>query len=182
MVFSKIDLRSGYHQLKVKDVDVQKTAFRTRYDHYEFLFGGTSSALDYSVADFERKISFLGHIVSAKGIVVDPSKVEAVRNWVAPKNATEIRSFLVLAGYYRRFIQDFSKIALPLTSLTRKGVKFVWSEQCDKSFAELKEKLMSAPVLAIPEGTGCFVVYTDASKSGLGAVLMQDNKVIAYAS
>ncbi|XP_073132168.1 uncharacterized protein [Henckelia pumila] len=129
-----------------------------------------------------EKISFLGHIVSAKGIKVDPSKVEAVRNWVAPKNATEIRSFLGLAGYYRRFIQDFSKIALPLTSLTRKGVKFVWSDQCEKSFAELKEILMSAPVLAIPEGTGRFVVYNDASKSGLGAVLIQDNKVIAYAS
>ncbi|XP_073121423.1 uncharacterized protein [Henckelia pumila] len=163
-VFSKIDLRSGYHQLKVKDADVQKTAFRTRYGHYEFL------------------ISFLGHIVSAKGIVVDPSKVKAVRNWAAPKNATEIRSFLGLAGYYRRFIQDFSKIALPLTSLTRKGVKFVWSEQCEKSFTELKERLISATVLAIPEGTGRFVVYTDASKSGLGAVLMQDDKVIAYAS
>ncbi|XP_073153157.1 uncharacterized protein [Henckelia pumila] len=163
-VFSKIDLRSSYHQLKVKDADVQKTAFRTRYGHYEFL------------------ISFLGHIVSAKGIEVDPYKVEAVRNWVAPKNATEIRSFLGLAGYYRRFIQDFSKIALPLTSLTRKGVKFVWSDQCEKSFAELKERLMSAPVLAIPEGTGRFVVYTDASKSGLEAVLMHDNKVIAYAS
>ncbi|XP_073152962.1 uncharacterized protein [Henckelia pumila] len=120
--------------------------------------------------------------VSAKGIKVDPSKVEAVRNWVAPKNVTEIRSFLGLAGYYRRFIQYFSKIALPLTSLTRKGVKFVWSDQCEKSFAELKERLMSAPVLAIPEGTGHFVVYTNASKSGLGAVLMQDNKVIAYAS
>ncbi|XP_073121220.1 uncharacterized protein [Henckelia pumila] len=163
-VFSKIDLRSGYHQLKIKDVDVQKTAFRTRYGHYEFL------------------ISFLGRIVSAKGIEVDPSKVEAVRNWAAPKNATEIRSFLGLACYYRRFIQDFSKIALPLTSLTRKGVKFLWSEQCDKSFAELKERLISVPVLAIPEGTGRFVVYTDASKSGLGAVLMQDDKVISYAS
>ncbi|XP_073152282.1 uncharacterized protein [Henckelia pumila] len=157
-VFSKIDLRSGYHQLKVKDGDVQKTAFRTRYGHYEFL------------------ISFLGYIVSAKGIEVDPSKVEAVRNWAAPKNATEIRSFLGLAGYYRRFIQDFSKIALPLTSLTRKGVKFVWSEQYEKSFTELKERLISAPVLAIPEGTGRFVVYTDSSKSGLGAVLMQDDK------
>ncbi|XP_073121391.1 uncharacterized protein [Henckelia pumila] len=155
-VFSKIDLRSSYHQLKVKDADVQKTAFRTRYGHYEFL------------------ISFLGHIVSAKGIEVDPSKVEAVRNWVAPKNATEIRSFLGLAGYYRRFIQDFSKIALPLTSLTRKGVKFVWSDQCEKSFAELKERLMSAPVLAIPEGTGHFVVYTNASKSGLGALKVHE--------
>ncbi|XP_073120087.1 uncharacterized protein [Henckelia pumila] len=164
-VFSKIDLQSGYHQLKVKDADVQKTAFRTRYGHYEFL-GGASSALGYGVANFERKAT----------------KVEAVRNWAAPKNATEIRSFLGLAGYYRRFIQDFSKIALPLTSLTRKGVKFVWSEQCEKSFTELKERLISAPVLAILEGTGRFVVYTDASKSGLGAVLMQDDKLIAYAS
>ncbi|XP_073138911.1 uncharacterized protein [Henckelia pumila] len=94
----------------------------------------------------------------------------------------KIRSFLGLADYYRRFIQDFSKIALPLTSLSRKGVKFVWSEQCEKSFAELKEILMSAPVLEIPKGTGHFVVYTDASKSGLGVVLMQDDIVIAYAS
>ncbi|XP_073137120.1 uncharacterized protein [Henckelia pumila] len=164
MVFFKIDLRSGYHQLKVKDEDVHKTTFRTCYGHYEFL------------------IAFLGHIVSAKGTEVDPSKVEAVRNWVTPKNATEIRSFLILASYYRRFIQDFSKIALPLISLTRKGVKFVWSEQCEKIFAELKERQMTTLVLAIPEGTGCFVVYTDASKSGLGAVLMQDDKVIAYAS
>ncbi|XP_073121397.1 uncharacterized protein [Henckelia pumila] len=129
-----------------------------------------------------EQISFLGHLVSAKGIEVDPSKVEAVRNWAAPKNATEIRSFLGLAGYYRRFIQDSSKIALPLNSLTRKGVKFVWSEQCEKSFIELKERLISAPVLAIPEGTGRFVVYSHTSKSGLGAVLMQDDKVIAYAS
>ncbi|XP_073133607.1 uncharacterized protein [Henckelia pumila] len=127
---------------------------------------------EQSVSTLLGSISFLGHIVSAKGIEVDPSKVEAVRNWVAPKNATEIRSFLGLAGYYRRFIQDFSKIALPLTSLTRKGVKFVWSEKCEKSFAELKERLMSAPVLAIFEATGRFVVYTDASKSGLGAVFV----------
>ncbi|XP_073151776.1 uncharacterized protein [Henckelia pumila] len=167
VVFSKINLRLGYHQLKVKDEDVQKTAFRTRYGHYEFLL---------------EQISFLGHIVSAKGIEVDPSKVEAVQNWVAPKNATDIQSFLGLVGYYRQFIHDFSKISLPLTSLTRKGVKFKWSEKCEKSFAELKERLMFAPVLTIPEGTGRFVVYTDASKSGLGAVLMQDDKVIAYAS
>ncbi|XP_073133403.1 uncharacterized protein [Henckelia pumila] len=100
-----------------------------------------------------------GCTVSAKRIEVDPAKIEAIKNWVTPKNATEIRSFLGLAGYYRRFIQDFSKIALPLMSLTRKS-----------------EKLMTAPILAIPEGTGRFVIYIDASKSGLGAVLMQDGK------
>ncbi|XP_073153207.1 uncharacterized protein [Henckelia pumila] len=124
-----------------------------------------------------REIAFLGHIVSAKGIEVDPAKIEAIKNWVTPKNAIEIRSFLGLAGYYRRFIQDFSKIALPLTSLTRKSVKFEWSDQSEKSFLELKEKLMTAPVLAIPKGIGRFVIYTDASKYGLGAVLMQDGKV-----
>ncbi|XP_073120481.1 uncharacterized protein [Henckelia pumila] len=123
-----------------------------------------------------EQIEFLGHIVLAKGIEVDPAKIEAIKNWVTPKNATEIRSFLGLAGYYRRFIQDFSKIALPLMLLTRKSVKFEWSDQCEKSFLELKEKLMTAPVLAIPKGIGRFVIYTNASKYGLGAVLMQDGK------
>ncbi|XP_073133739.1 uncharacterized protein [Henckelia pumila] len=125
---------------------------------------------------------FIRPSISPWGAPVDPAKIEAIKNWVTPKNATEIRSFLGLAGYYRRFIQDFSKIALPLTSLTRKSVKFEWSNQCEKSFLVLKKKLMTAPVLAIPEGTGRFVIYTDASKSGLGVVLMQDGKVIAYAS
>ncbi|XP_073133557.1 uncharacterized protein [Henckelia pumila] len=128
-----------------------------------------------SVSPWEQ-IAFLGHIVSAKGIEVDPAKIEAIKNWVTPKNAREIRSFLGLAGYYSRFIQDFSKIALPLTLLTRKSVKFEWSNQCEKSFLELKEKLMTAPVLAIPKGIGRFIIYTDASKYGLGAVLMQDGK------
>ncbi|XP_073152951.1 uncharacterized protein [Henckelia pumila] len=106
-----------------------------------------------SVSSWGAPIAFLGHIVSAKGIEVDPAKIEAIKNWITPKNAIEIWSFLGLAGYYRRFIQDFSKIALPLTSLTRRSVKFEWSDQCKKSFLELKEKLMTAPVLAIPEGT-----------------------------
>ncbi|XP_073129391.1 uncharacterized protein [Henckelia pumila] len=129
-----------------------------------------------------EQIAFLVHLVSAKGIEVDPAKIEAIKNWVTPKNATEVRSFLGLAGYYRRLIQDFSKIALPLTSLTRKSVKFEWYNLCEKGFLVLKKKLMTTPVLAIPEGTDRFVIYTDASKSGLGAVLMQDGKVIAYAS
>ncbi|XP_073133537.1 uncharacterized protein [Henckelia pumila] len=123
-----------------------------------------------------NRIVFLGHLVSAKGIKVDPANIEAIKNWVTPKNVTEIRSFLGLAGYYMRFIQDFSKIALPLTSLTRKSVKFEWSNQGEKSFLVLEKKLMTTPVLTIPEGTGQFVIYTDASKSGLGDVLMQDEK------
>ena len=95
---------------------------------------------------------------------------------------TEIRSFLGLAGYYRRFIEGFSTITSPLTKLTHKEVRFVWSEECDASFRELKERLTSAPVLALPLGTKRFVVYSDASKRGLGCVLMQHGRVIAYAS
>ena len=190
-VFSKINLRSGYYQLRVKDVDVPKTAFRTRYGHYEFLvmlFGLTNAPaafmdlinrvfrpyLDQFVVVFiddilvysryeqeheqhlkivlqtlrEKKlyaklskcdfwlkeVSFLGHIVSAEGIRVDPAKIEVVVNWKPPRSVTEVRSFLGLAGYYRRFLRDFSIIASPLTKLLRKGVKFEWSDKSQNSF------------------------------------------------
>ncbi|XP_059626198.1 uncharacterized mitochondrial protein AtMg00860-like [Cornus florida] len=109
------------------------------------------------------KVVFLGHVVSGDGIYVDLSKVEAVVKWERHTNVTEVRSFLRLAGYYRRFIQGFSSIALPLTKLTRKEVKFVWGEECQRSFEELKKKLTSAPVLTIPCGGEGFVIYTDAS-------------------
>ncbi|KAJ0937111.1 putative nucleotidyltransferase, Ribonuclease H [Helianthus annuus] len=237
--FSKIDLRSGYHQLKVKEEDVPKTAFRTRYGHYEFLvmpFGLTNAPaafmdlmnrvckpmldksvivfiddiLVYSKSEAEhvchlrkildtlrreklyakftkcafwlREVQFLGHLISADGVLVDPSKIEAVTKWSPPRNPSEIRSFLGLAGYYRRFIQDFSKIALPLTKLTRKEEKFVWGIKQEEAFQTLKEKLTHAPVLTLPEGTEDMVVYSDASQLGLGCVLMQRGKVIAYAS
>ncbi|RVW22924.1 Retrovirus-related Pol polyprotein from transposon 17.6 [Vitis vinifera] len=238
-VFSKIDLRSGYHQLRVRGEDVPKTAFRTRYGHYEFLvmpFGLTNAPaafmdlmnrvfkpyldqfvvvfiddiLVYSRSREEHeghlsivlqtlrdkqlyaklkkcefwldRISFLGHVVSNDGISVDPGKVDAVANWRRPSTVTEIRSFLGLAGYYRRFIEGFSKIALPLTKLTQKGVKFEWSDDCECSFQELKNRLVSAPILTIPSGSGGFVVYSDASHQGLGCVLMQHGRVVAYAS
>jgi len=119
-----------------------------------------------------REVVFLGHVISTEGIVVDPRKVEAVLKWERPTNVTEIWSFLGLARYYRRFIEGFSTIASPLTKLTRKEVRFVWSEECDTSFRELKERLTSAPVLALPPGTKGFVVYSDASKRGLRCVLM----------
>ncbi|XP_020225460.1 uncharacterized protein LOC109807353 [Cajanus cajan] len=106
------------------------------------------------------------------GIAVDPSKVEAVLKWEAPKSVSEVRSFLGLAGYYRRFIEGFSKLALPLTNLTRKGVVFVWDSKCENSFQALKEKLTSAPVLVLPNLSKTFVVYCDTSKMGLGGVLM----------
>ncbi|GJZ50614.1 putative reverse transcriptase domain-containing protein [Tanacetum coccineum] len=143
----EIDLRSGYHQLKVREQDIPKMAFRTRI-----------------------------------GIHVDPTKIESIKDWASPKTPTEIRQFLGLAGYYRRFIEGFLKIAKSMTKLTQKGVKFDWGEKEENAFQLIKQKLCSAPILALPEGSEDFVVYCDASHKGLGAVLMQREKVIAYAS
>ena len=124
----------------------------------------------------------MGHVISGEGIAVDPAKVEAVLDWEHPSTVTEIQSFLGLAGYYRKFIQDFSRIATPLTQLTKKGVRFVWSMQCHEAFDLLKQKLTTVPVLVIPSSKRCIVVYTDASLMGLGGVLMQTQRVVAYAS
>ncbi|GJV93932.1 putative reverse transcriptase domain-containing protein [Tanacetum coccineum] len=238
-VCSKIDLRFGYHQLRVREEDISKTAFRTRYGHYEFQvmpFGLTNAPavfmdlmnrvckpyldrfvivfiddiLIYSksrkeheghlklilnllkkeelYAKFSKcefwlsKVQFLGHVIDSEGIHVDPAKIEAIKDWASPKTPTEIRQFLGLAGYYRRFIEGFSKIARPMTKLTQKSVKFEWGEKAEAAFQLLKQKLCSAPILALPEGSENFVVYCDASHKGLGAVLMQREKVIAYAS
>ncbi|WMV40955.1 hypothetical protein MTR67_034340 [Solanum verrucosum] len=129
-----------------------------------------------------KSVAFLGHIVSGDGIKVDTRKIEAVQNWPRPTSPTEIRSFLGLAGYYRRFVEGFSTIASPLTKLTQKTLKFQWSEAGEKSFQELKKRLTTAPILTLPEGTQGFVVYCDAPRVGLGCVLVQNDKVIAYAS
>ncbi|KAI3787689.1 hypothetical protein L2E82_00022 [Cichorium intybus] len=237
--FSKIDLRSGYHQLRVRESDVPKTAFRTRYGHYEFLvmpFGLTNAPaafmdlmnrachpfldkfvivfiddiLIYSKSREEHKqhfqlilnllrkeklyakfskcefwmqeIQFLGHVINREGVKVDPAKIEAVMSWAPPKNPTEVRSFLGLAGYYRRFIEKFSSIALPLTKLTRKTEKFIWAEAQQEAFEKLRHALCEAPVLALPQGVEDFVLFTDASLIGLGCVLMQRGRVIAYSS
>ena len=238
-VFSKIDLRSGYHQLRIREPDIPKTAFRTRYGHYEFLvmsFGLTNAPavfmdlmnrvfrpyldrfvivfindiLMYSRSELEHerhlglvlhtlrqhqlyakfskcefwlsRVGFLGHVISVEGIYVDPQRVEAIANWEQPTTVTEVRSFLGLAGYYRKFIEGFSKIAGPLHCLNRKGVKFEWTDKCEESFQTLKEKLTSAPVLTLPEGNEGFEVYSDASYQGLGCVLMQHKRVLAYTS
>ncbi|GJR15707.1 hypothetical protein Tco_0798359 [Tanacetum coccineum] len=238
-VYSKIDLRSGYHQLRVREEDISKTAFRTRYGHYEFQvmpFGLTNAPavfmdlmnrvckpyldkfvivfiddiLIYSKSKQEHeehlkiilellkkeelyakfskcefwipKVQFLGHVIDNKGIHVDPAKIESVKDWASPKTPTEIRQFLGLAGYYRRFIEGFSKIAKPMTKLTQKKVKFEWGDKQEAAFQLLKQKLCSAPILALPEGSEDFIVYCDASIKGLGAVLMQREKVISYAS
>ena len=119
-----------------------------------------------------KEVSFLGHVISGDGIAVDPSKVEAVSHWETPKSVTEIRSFLGLACYYRRFIEGFSKLALPLTQLTCKGKSFVWDVHCENSFNELMKRLRTDPVLILPKSDEPFVVYCDASKLGLGGVLM----------
>ncbi|KAL4016712.1 hypothetical protein IC575_024369 [Cucumis melo] len=217
-VFSKIDLRSGYNQLRIKDGDVPKTTFHSRYGHYEFIvmsFGLTNAPtvddiLIYSKTEAEheehlrmvlqtlrdnklyakflkcefwlKQVSFLGHVVSKAGVSVDPAKIEAVTSWARPSTVSEVCSFLGLAGYYRRFVENFSRIATPLTQLTRKGAPFVWSKACEESFQNLKQKLVTAPVLTVPDGSGSFVIYSDASKKGLGCVFMQQGKVVAYAS
>ena len=117
--------------------------------------------------------------MSKNGISVDPSKVEAVSQLSRPTNTREVRSFLGLVGYYRRFVEGFSKIA---TLLTKKNVKFVWTPECKESFEELKRQLVTTPILAIPDNSKGYIIYSDVSKSGIECVLMQNGKVIAYAS
>ncbi|XP_057247157.1 uncharacterized protein LOC130589681 [Beta vulgaris subsp. vulgaris] len=129
-----------------------------------------------------EEVSFLGHVISKDGVMVDPSKVRAVVDWESPKNVTEIQSFLGLAGYYRRFVKDFSRVAQPLTKLMKKESKFLWSEECEKAFQELKKCLTTAPVLTLPTEGVRFEVYSDALKLGLDCVLMQQGKVVAYGS
>ncbi|WVZ49090.1 hypothetical protein U9M48_000471 [Paspalum notatum var. saurae] len=238
-VFSKIDLRSGYHQLRIRPSDIPKTAFISHYGLYEYTvmsFGLTNAPaffmymmnsvfmeyLDkfvvifiddiliyskteeehgehlrfvlqklrehklyakYSKCDFWiEEVKFLGHVISNGGIAVDQSKVSEVQNWKIPEDVKGIRSFLGLAGYYRRFIEGFSKIAKPMTALLEKNIKFQWTSACQKAFEELKKRLTTAPVLTFPDMHKPFSVYCDASRLGLGCVLMQEGKVIAYAS
>ncbi|XP_052174731.1 uncharacterized protein LOC127789782 [Diospyros lotus] len=235
----KVQLEELIEKGFIRPKDVKKTAFRTRYGHYEFVvmpFGLTNAPavfmdlmnrvfreyLDsfvivfiddiliyspsledhkthlrlalqrlrerqlyakFSKCDFwQRQVDFLGHVVSGEGISVDPEKVKVVIEWPQPTTVTGIRSFLGLAGYYRRFIEGFSRLSSPMTKLTRKGVKYEWNEACERSFEELKKRLTSASVLAIPRSGETFSIFSDASHSGLGCVLMQDRRVNAYAS
>jgi hypothetical protein len=238
-IFSKIDLREGYHQVRIKEEDIHKTTFRTRYGHYEFVvvaFGLTNAPvvfmclmndifrnyldkfvivflhdiLIYSKSEeehehhlrlvlqvlrehqlyaklskcyfYQKKIHYLGHIISERGITVDPENIEAIRGWPTPKNVSNVRSFMGLAGYYRRFIVGFSKISHPITSLQKKGTKFEWTLKCENNFNLLKELLTSAPVLKIVDPNESFVVCTDACKEGFGGVLTQNGHAIGYES
>jgi hypothetical protein len=238
-VFSKIDLRLGYHQLKIRESEIPKTAFCTRYGLYEYTvmsFGLTNAPsyfmylmnkvfmeyLDRFIivfiddilvfsktmeeheehlrleleklrsnqlyAKFSKcefwltEVAFLGHVIFAGGVSVDPGKVKDVLNWVPPATVSEIQSFLGLAGYYRRFIKDFSKIAKAMTKLLEKNKAFEWTKDCQASFEELKKRLTSSPVLVLPDLTNKFDIYCDASRQGLGCVLMQEGQVVCYAS
>jgi hypothetical protein len=238
-VFSKIDLRSGYHQIKIRDDDIPKTAFSIRYGLYEYLvmsFGLTNAPAHFvylmnsvfmpeldkfvvvfiddilvyskSTEDHEEhlrivlqqlrdhqlyakfnkckfwinEVPFLGHVISSEGIAVDASKVRDVLDWEPPKSVHQVRSFLGLAGYYRRFTPNFSKISKPITELLKKGTKYVWSKECDEAFQTLKKLLTTSPVLAQPDIAKPFDVYCDASGTGLGCVLMQEGQVISYSS
>jgi hypothetical protein len=131
---------------------------------------------------YQEQIHYLGHIISKEGIVVDPEKIEAIREWSAPKNVTEVRSFMGLASYYRRFIAGFSRIAHPITSLQRKEKKFQWTKDCERSFQQLKQLLTSAPILRIADPNEDFMVCIDACKEGLGGVLSQNGFIICYES
>ncbi|GJS99480.1 putative reverse transcriptase domain-containing protein [Tanacetum coccineum] len=209
---SKIDLRSGYHQLRMHDDDISKDPrsdndeglilnkfvivfiddiwiySKTKEDHENHL----SLMLDllrkeklyvkFSKCEFWlQEVHFLGHMVNHDGIHMDPSKIEAVKSWKAPTTPSEVRLFLGLAGYYKRFIENFSKIAKPLTSLTQKNQKYEWGEKQEEAFQTFKDKLCNAPILSLPDGVEDFVVYCDALNQGLGCVLMQRDKVITYA-
>ncbi len=229
--FSKLDLRSGYHQVRIASGDEHKTAFRTRYGHFEFLvmpFGLTNAPATFmhlmqeifrpyldrfvivflddilifsrnreehkahvqqvlevlrkhklyakssKCEFFQQKISFLGHVVSGDGIAMEEGKVTAIKEWPVPTNITELRAFLGLAGYYRKFVAGFSRIAAPMTELLHKDTAYNWGKAQQDSFDALKGSVTTAPVLLTPDDTLPFTVFTDASGFALGATLMQD--------
>lgn len=237
-VYSKLDLRSGYHQLRMEQGEEYKTAFKTHAGHFEYLvipFGLTNALASFqalmnhifhpflrrfviiffddiliyspSIEDHvlhlqtvfqvirdqnlflkknkccfaTYKVEYLGHFITREGVTTDPSKVRAVADWHQPSYIKQLRGFLGLAGYYRRFVNDFGKIAKPLIDMLKKD-SFIWSDISAAAFLTLKRALISTPVLALPNFSKTFVVETDASGTGIGAVLMQDKHPIAFIS
>jgi hypothetical protein len=237
--FSKLDLRAGYHQIRLAPGEEFKTAFATHHGQFEFTvmaFGLTGapatflSAMNDTLKDYLRKfvlvffddiliysssyddhlkhialvlqrlqehswqvkmskcefaqasIAYLGHVISAAGVSTDQSKIATVRDWPVPTSVKELRSFLGLSGYYRKFVKNYGIIAKPLTNLLRKGVLYVWTNETDQSFQTLKHSLINAPVLSLPDFAKQFVIETDASDSGIGAVLLQAGHPIAFVS
>ncbi|XP_073525851.1 uncharacterized protein [Phyllobates terribilis] len=238
-LFSKIDLRSGYHQIRMKEGDEWKTAFKTKFGLYEWLvmpFGLTNAPstfmrlmnyvlrsyigkfvvvyfddiliyskslqdheqhlrevlstlrLDHLYANTKKcdfctnEVIFLGFVVSSRGLEVDQEKVKAIKEWPTPTNVGQVRSFQGLAGFYRRFVRDFSTIASPLTELTKKSTPFVWGKAQEAAFEELKHRLTNAPLLILPNFARPFEVECDASGIGIGGVLMQEGRPIAFFS
>ncbi|MDD2978257.1 reverse transcriptase domain-containing protein, partial [Aquabacterium sp.] len=230
--FTSIDLRNGFHQIAIRPEDREKTAFRTRFGHFEYtvlpmglcnapgtfmqLMNQTfADMLDKSVLCFlddilvfsktreehlqhlrtvltrlrdqelyvkpskcafmQREVGFLGHRIGADGLRVAPDKISAVQQWPVPKSVTEVRSFLGLANFYRRFVRDYSRIALPLTELTKDTVAWSWGPEQQKAFEALKAALCSPPVLMVPDQTKPFVLNCDACKYAIGATLQQDH-------
>ncbi|KAL5578650.1 hypothetical protein UlMin_011092 [Ulmus minor] len=187
---SKLDLKSGYHQIRVSSPDVPKTAFRTHDGHYEFLvmpFGLTNAPanslyVNRKKCEFGRtQVAYLGHIISEQGVAADPSKIQAMNSWPTPTNLKALRGFLGLTGYYRKFVAGYARIASPLTDQLKKD-RFGWSPEATEAFDELKQAMSSVPVLAMPDFAKPFVVETDASGFGLGAVLLQGQQPVAYYS